>query len=234
MRIGTKVLQYASLNSTNDFIKRHFSTLQSRTVVIADTQKKGRGRFNRQWHSGKGGLWFSILVKHTRPDATFLLTFAAAVSVAKAINDLRIPARIKWPNDIWIREKKVCGILTENMIKGSTINTIVGIGINVNNQIHLSTATTMKKELGKEIDKDILLKRILKYYNTYCSDFQKGSYRKILSDWNRYWLSKGKTVKMKTVNGTFKGTAIGISEEGSLILQTRKGKKTIVEGDVRT
>ncbi len=225
-------IRYAVLASTNEFIMRSYRKLPHGTVVVADTQTKGRGRFNRKWHSGRGGLWFSVLLKHKKPEKTFLLTFAAAVSVAKAIREQGLPAVIKWPNDILIHGRKVCGILTENVVAGKSVATVVGIGINVNNHVGLASATTLKSEKGIEIDKESLLKDVLRYYARYCDAYTKDSYSSILRDWKLLWDSGGKKVRVTTVRGVVSGVAAGISGDGSLIVRAKGREIIVVEGDL--
>jgi BirA family biotin operon repressor/biotin-[acetyl-CoA-carboxylase] ligase len=229
----TNIVRRRVIASTNDFLREHYHSIPHGTVVVADTQTRGRGRFRRRWQSGRGGLWFSILLKQNHVGKTFLLTFAAAVSVVKAVRGLGLPAVVKWPNDVLLSNRKVCGILTENIIKGSSVVTIVGIGINVNNRVDLESATTLKAELGKEADKELLLRRCLLHYSHYCAAYRRKDYSTILRDWRRCWGAKGEEVRVSTINGLVSGTAVGVDDEGDLVVRTKKGGRVVVvEGDL--
>ena len=149
--IGKKVYFFNKIPSTNIYAKQLIKDdIEEGTIVIADVQTSGRGRKNRYWHSPYGGLWLSvILYPDIPPESGMLITMAVSISVAQAIKDVTgIKTEIKWPNDLLLRKKKVCGILTEINAEMHKINyTIVGIGINVNNKIDeklKKTAISMK------------------------------------------------------------------------------------------
>ncbi|MBI5880633.1 biotin--[acetyl-CoA-carboxylase] ligase [archaeon] len=232
MSIHYSVSRYGVLGSTNDFIRRHYKDLPHCAVVVADSQTRGRGRFGRKWHSGKGGLWFSVLFRHRDASRSFLLNFAAAASVASVLRSIGIPAVVKWPNDVLVGKRKVCGILSENIIQGKSVWSVVGIGINVNNHVPLRSATSVKLELGREFDKESLLKKILSRYSQYLSAYKEENDEVILSDWCCYWQSRGKEVCVHTIHGDVKGTASSIDSEGSLFIRSRGMLVKIVEGDV--
>jgi len=232
MAISYRLLRYGILGSTNDFVKRRYKGLPHCAVVVADSQTRGRGRFDRKWHSGKGGLWFSVLFRHKDASRSFLLNFAAAASVASVLRSIGIPAVVKWPNDVLVGGRKICGILSENIIQGKSVWSVVGIGLNVNNRVPLNSATSVKMELGKDVGKESLLKKILSCYSRYLSAYNKRNDKIIISAWCRYWQSRGKKVRVHTVHGDVKGTANSIGSEGSLFIKSRGKLVKIVEGDV--
>jgi BirA family biotin operon repressor/biotin-[acetyl-CoA-carboxylase] ligase len=224
---------FKTLDSTNDYAKEHYAKLPSGSVILADTQTRGRGRFNREWHSGKGGLWFSIVFHHRHPAKSFLLTFAAAASVARAIKELGLAASVKWPNDVYIGGKKVCGILTENVVSGRETVSIIGIGINVNNRVALASATTLRSVLGKRLDKAAIISSVLDKFRDYSEEFKSQRARRIICDWESCWHQRLKNVRLFTVSGVVSGRAVGISPSGALVIKTDSGKqREVLEGDL--
>ena len=152
--IGKKILHFKTIDSTNHFARTLIKEeIDEGSIVVADIQTSGRGRNNRLWSSPIGGLWFSVILY---PDISskkgMTVTMAASVSVADAIKkSFGLNTEIKWPNDILINGKKVCGILTEIETKNDRIfYSIVGIGINVNNDLDSeleNIATSLKIEI---------------------------------------------------------------------------------------
>src|SRR3989338_7594384 len=127
-----KIYRFKSLPSTQDKAKEFSRKGLSNIAVIADIQTKGRGRFKRKWHSQKGSLSMSILLKPSNIKNLQYLTFAAAISVVKSIKkSANLNTKIKWPNDVHYKGKKLCGILTEGIF-GKENYAVVGIGLNVN------------------------------------------------------------------------------------------------------
>lgn len=156
-----EIVRIPEVDSTNNWIAAHETELPSPCLVMAHTQYHGRGQRGNSWESQPGKNFTGSLLFHPQNyEATsqFLLSEAIALSVIDTLQDYGIRAKVKWPNDIYVGDKKICGILTENIILGKHINrTISGIGINVNQEIFISDApnpVSMKNILGKEFDLD--------------------------------------------------------------------------------
>lgn len=224
-----KIHHYKKLNSTNDKAKE----FDENNVIIAETQTKGKGRFNRNWSSGKGGIYMSIVLKPVDNLAHY--TFIAALSVQKAIKKIcNFNARIKWPNDIMADNKKLCGILTENFFKGEISKMIIGIGLNVNNKItsQLKNKTmTLKDIFKRNIDKEKLIKSILVEFKSLYKKYNKKGFKPILTEWKNLSDTLNRNIKVKTLNKTFYGKAIDVDKDCNLILKNSKIKK-IIEGDI--
>jgi BirA family biotin operon repressor/biotin-[acetyl-CoA-carboxylase] ligase len=219
-------------SSTNDFLKKRCSSLPSLSTAVAETQTAGRGRFRRKWKSEKGGLWFSILAKHRYPDKSHLLGFAAAVCVAEELRSRGVDAEIKWPNDVLVKGKKICGILMENIISGEMTNTIIGVGVNLNNSRPLRTATTFELETGKKCSIEGFFKAFLDRYRKMLDAYSQKRYTAVLDRWNVLWGAKGKTLRISTIHGMVKGTAEKIDNDGQLIIKSGRKKTTVNEGDI--
>lgn len=227
-----KIIKLEEVNSTNDYLKERCETLPNFSLVHAKKQTAGRGRFNRKWISEEGGLWFSILIRHKRPDKSFLLCFAAAATIVEVLEKVGVVAEVKWPNDVYVGEKKICGILTENVIFGELANTIIGIGLNVNNPVPLEKTTTIKKERVLDHNIDKILRTFVRSYKKRMRAFSKKNHSAILKDWARFWKERGTFVKRKTVKGIVQGDVLGIDGEGQLILMDCSEKVIVNEGDV--
>ena len=150
MKMHFKIIKFKKINSTSEKAKELAKDGLFDIVVAAEEQTKGKGRFNRKWFSSEGGLYFSVLLKEKNIENAKYLTFIAAVSVVKAIENVAgLKTKIKWPNDIHINKKKLCGILTETFMDC----VVVGVGININqikfNKQISNIATSLKIQLKK-------------------------------------------------------------------------------------
>ena len=148
------------------------------TVIISEIQTHGRGRFNRIWLSPAGGLWFTIILTPFLKEKDFpKTTLITAISIAEILrNDYNIQVHIKWPNDIYYKKSKLCGILTEIEKVEESIFLNIGVGLNVNLnkddlKLYKDRATSIKSIIGKEVEVEILLSKILynfeKHYEYY-------------------------------------------------------------------
>ena len=237
--IGKDVVYFNKINSTNIYCKNLAKeNAADGTVVVADIQEKGRGRKSRAWSSPEGGLWFSVLLKpDIPPQNAMILTMAASISLVEAIKETTgLKPVIKWPNDLLINGKKICGILTELDAEMDKINyAIIGIGINVNNPMDKdleSIASSLKNESNNEVSRVELLKNILaKFDKNY--DYVKSSYyEKIRNLWFSYANIIGKKVKVKREKDVLVGTVSDVDETGRLIVKTDSGFEKIISGDV--
>ena len=232
--IGRKIEHFAVVDSTNDIAKKLAKDGASEgTVVTADMQEGGRGRFGRNWSSPSGGIWFSVIL---RPDTgserapLSLLPLVAGSAVANALNGLYgINAHVRWPNDVLIDEKKVSGILTE--IDTDENFVVVGIGINANIDLNAlpaevrNTATTLKAELKREVSKTTLLNRLFSELDDMYTRFNAGSAIINCS-------TIKKRVKIVTKERELVGIAKEIDETGALILHLEDGStERIISGD---
>ena len=233
-----KIHHFNSLTSTQDKAKDFAEKGVGDIVIVSDIQTKGRGRFKRKWHSGKGGLWMSILLKPKNADNLQYLTFAAAVSVAESIEKAsHLKTNIKWPNDVHYKGKKLCGILTEGVF-GKENFVIVGVGLNVNqnkfNEEIKNTATSLRIIKHKIFDINKLAKRISSgFFELYTYHYNKNKLGKISTVWKKYCDTINKNVTVITKTGKFNGKAIGIDKDCSLLLKLKNNNIVkIIEGDI--
>lgn len=160
-----KMHYYSVLTSTNKKAKE----FDNGNAIIAASQTKGKGRLKRKWSSSKGGIYMSIVLK---PEIKNInkLTMIAARAVQKTLKKSGVITKIKFPNDLQYKGKKICGILTENIFKNNEIEKmIIGIGINTNNSLPKSLgnkAITLKKIIKRKIDNKKIIKQMLKEFNS--------------------------------------------------------------------
>jgi len=237
--IGKDVVYFNKINSTNIYCKNLAKeNAADGTVVVADIQEKGRGRKSRAWSSPEGGLWFSVLLKpDIPPQNAMILTMAASISLVEAIKETTgLKPVIKWPNDLLINGKKICGILTELDAEMDKINyAIIGIGINVNNPMDKdleSIASSLKNESNNEVSRVELLKNILAKFDKNYDYVKSSDYEKIRNLWFSYANIIGKKVKVKREKDVLVGTVSDVDETGRLIVKTDSGFEKIISGDV--
>ena len=237
--IGTNFIFYDEIGSTNEELLNDNTITQHGSVLFADNQFKGRGRLSREWISYKdNSLTFSILLTEKLNAKTLnLINFAAAISVAEAIENLfQLDIRLKWPNDVLVVTRKVCGILVESISKGDKIErVVVGIGVNVNQPMfegHYNIPpTSIRKEFGKVVSRERLLAEILNEFETNLKKVHKNPLI-ILDNWRMRCKMIGEKVKVQDGEKEIFGIFEDIDENGFLILRDNKGTKKIFNGDV--
>lgn len=227
---GKNIVYMRVCDSTNELAKREI-TMPHGTVFIANKQTKGKGRLGRSWESEKNsGIYMSMLIKEPLPlTDVSQLTLVAGVAVCRALG---YDTKIKWPNDIVIGTRKVCGILTEKT--GDAI--ICGIGINVNTKSfphHLSEiATSLYIESGEKFDRDYICALVLNEFELLYNQFKEGGFAEIHGQYFDLCITLGHDV-VATQNGEeICGFACGISPEGGLIIDTEEGEVTVSSGEV--
>ncbi|MHA2431286.1 MAG: biotin--[acetyl-CoA-carboxylase] ligase [Promethearchaeota archaeon] len=239
--IGQKVYYFDSITSTNTYAKNlvEENNISEGTVIVADIQTKGRGRKNRTWFSSKGGLWFStVLYPRIPPESGMLVTMTSSISVAQAIKDMiGLKPVIKWPNDLLLNGKKVCGILTELNAELDQINyIIVGIGINVYNNLDEeinSLGTTLKDEFNKNISRVKLLRLILEYFDENYARLIYKDFEGIRNLWFSYANILGKKILVDNENKAFEGIVNDVDDSGCLIVKTESDVVRVVSGDIK-
>lgn len=241
--IGKKILFYQTVDSTNTLAADLADNAEEGTVIIADSQKKGKGRLGRLWVSpSKSNIYMSIILKPRldTQDAT-LLTLMSAVACAKALKDLTgLKVFIKWPNDLMLSNKKVGGILTEIKIeKGKILNAIVGIGININIDVKefplnlRKIATSLKYETGRAYSRTDIIAGVLNEIDTWYQILQEAGSMPIFSEWKQLSFFLGTEVIVTLNKKILKGIAESIDEKGMLLLRLESGQlKRISSGDL--
>ena len=241
--IARTILYKESTNSTNTDVKALMEDGgKSGILLVADEQLKGRGRRGRDWETPKGTTISMTLGLKPEfpPDCASMLTLINAMSVARAIKEqLSLDAKIKWPNDIVIGGKKVCGILTEMSAEAGYIHyVVIGTGINANIDLFpeeiKDTATSLKSELGKPILRAPLIALVMQYFEEYYEIFLETlDLSKLLPFYEELLVNNQKEVKVLDPIEEYQGIARGIDKMGQLLVELKDGTmKSVYAGEV--
>jgi BirA family biotin operon repressor/biotin-[acetyl-CoA-carboxylase] ligase len=242
-RFGKHIVFLREIGSTNDYAKELASYgAEEGTVVIAETQTKGRGRLERKWISPKGGLYMSLVLRPSRrANETVKLIFVAGLAVAEILKDVYgLGVETKWPNDVLVKGKKICGILCEMNATGEKVNfAVVGIGVNANFNVKKTlptelagTATSIEDQLGRQIRLEELFKTLNERLERVYLSFLKEGFAVVIDEWKRYAAFLGKQVEVTSGADRFSGIAVNVDSDGSLILRQGDNLVRIVSGDL--
>ncbi len=227
-------------DSTNNECKRQAEKgCADGLLVVSEYQSKGKGRLGRAWSSEpSAGLYMSIVLKpEISPSEAPQLTLIAGMAVTKAIRSITgLKVGIKWPNDVVINGKKLCGILTEMSAEIDRIKYVVtGIGVNINNSSFdaelKNKATSIYIETGKSYKRsvfaDTIVNELMGYYDIFC----KKGFSGLRDEYNKYCLNKGKIVRT-TGKNAIKGKALGVNDRGELLIETDTSIVPVLSGEV--
>jgi len=218
---------FKSIGSTNDYLKD--TAIAPKTVAIAAVQTKGRGKHGARWVSGKGGLWFSFVLKDNLKDPYFYVILSS-VAVAMALEEHGLRPVIKWPNDITINGLKICGMLIEK--DGFNKRVVTGIGINVNNKVPKGEgikAISLKALKIKETPYG-LLEKTLRIADNLIGIRPR---RKVVMEWvKRQSGLEGREIKLIRRGTQCSYTVKGVTDKGALVVKGPKGKQITLNGEI--
>ncbi len=211
-------------------------------LFVAEQQTEGKGRLGRPWHSPpRTGIWMSLILRPPIPltEASHL-TILASLGIKQGIERVTgLPIQIKWPNDLMINGKKICGILTELRGEQDRIHYVIfGIGVNVNTPVEKfpeelrSIATSLAIEAGQTFHRATLIAAILEELEKVYEQYLASGFGKIKKQWEDESQIKGKQVIARTFQGTIQGIAEGLNSQGALILQTDRGWVPVLTADI--
>ena len=233
--LGRELLIMAETSSTNAAALSSIGQRQNGSIILAETQRKGRGRLSRSWASPPGGIWMSLVLKPDIPlSSVYRIAMAVSVSLCRALSSqLGLETGIKWPNDLLIREKKVCGILMEVGAQVDRLDyAVVGAGINANNDPSAFPgqwrSTSLAAELGRGIDRCALIAAIFNEMEEALDDMDS---HELYQEWRSRSLTLGRQVKIISADGDLSGQVVDLDQDGALILQQGQNKKRILAGD---
>lgn len=241
--VAKEVLYFDTIDSTNTKAQELAEKgYPSGTLVVADKQESGKGRRGRSWVSPSGtGIFMTLMIKpDINPNNASMLTLVAALAVAKAITSVTgEEALIKWPNDIVVNGKKVCGILTEMNAQFDYINHIVvGIGINVHNESFPEEISQMASSLmieagGKRFHRAQIIAETMSYFEQYYDTFLKTQdLSALVREYDELLVNRNKSVRVLDPKEPFDGKAMGITPKGELIVETWESRKLVSSGEV--
>jgi BirA family biotin operon repressor/biotin-[acetyl-CoA-carboxylase] ligase len=236
--IGQEVTCYPSLPSTNDVARRKARQgAKEGTVIVAEEQTAGRGRIKRRWLSPRGSIALSIILY---PPLAYLpsLIMVASLAVARSIEQVtNLKAQIKWPNDVLLNDKKICGILVESDVRGNKVDyAVIGIGINVNLKLSdfpriAPLATSLSREMGSDVPRLKIIRGLLAEAEKLYLALPDGD--SVFKQWRDRLVTLGKEVQVSSGEAVHKGIAESVAADGSLLLRRPDGSLLkIVAGDV--
>ena len=211
------VIELDVVDSTNNYIKQNLDKLDNYTLVTAKHQTRGKGRITRSWYDDRNSLTSSMLIKDVKGDPKHL-SLIASYAVFKALKELDLDVKIKWPNDIFLNDKKLCGILIETVITDK-IDSVIGFWINTNTKAFPESiiATSIYLEKGIEIDNLKLSKRVCELI---VEGYEKIDFKDIikLNKDNAYLM--GKKVRLNYYGDGIEGVVKDLDENGNIIIDT--------------
>ncbi len=217
-----KIIRLQSVDSTNNYIKSlDEATSRDNLIVLADEQTCGRGSGQNSWESEKGkNLTFSILMHpaYLQPKQQFLLSMA----ISNAISDTIDGSSIKWPNDIYVGDKKICGILFECKLQGNYLkDCIIGIGLNVNQTTFMSDApnpTSLKLLTDKEWDKEVILSEIINNFQQQTKMLENNHEADVRNQYMSRLYRKNGFFQFRDSHGIFSAKIHNIENDGRIVL----------------
>ena len=242
--MGRSIHHFHSMDSTNSVAYQlALEGAEEGEVVVAESQKKGRGRLGRKWYSPPlTNLYLSVILRpEIPPQQASLITLMAAVATATAIHKFSgLQPMIKWPNDILLRNRKVAGLLNEIHSEMDRIHFVVlGIGVNLNMDEKMFSkeirglATSLKREMGQSVSRKAFLQTLLEELEIWYEIFLKEGASPVLKAWRERAQIQGRPVKVTSSGEVLSGTAIDVDSDGALILEMKKGEqKRVVAGDI--
>ena len=242
-KMGKNIIYFDDIDSTNIKGKELAQkNIEDGSIIIAEKQTLGSGRFNRKWVSPSGGLWFSLILRpNIPPNEAPKTTQIAAASIYKALNDLNIISTIKWPNDILLNDKKLCGILAEMKCDMDSVHYLVlGIGMNINinesdfDESIKSTATSLKIQCNKQFERSEILAAFLNHFETLYNKFLYNlDLSETISICREHSSIFGKQAKLITYNTEEIVTCVSLSDTGDLIVKDSIGnEKAVLTGEI--
>lgn len=231
-RLERNLIHLEVVDSTNDYASDliRSSKVPSGTTILALNQKNGRGQRSAMWTTeASKNLTFSLIFfSDLKIEKAFYLNIAASLAVFKTLEDLKIPSKIKWPNDILVNGNKICGILIDNVFSGKKIqSSVIGIGLNVNQKDfeELLNATSIVNELGCELEVIDIYNQLFGYLDFYLNLLMESNYKVLLDRYYEQLLGLNKKGEFEKNGQIMEGMITGISEIGLLKIMTNLGEQ---------
>jgi BirA family biotin operon repressor/biotin-[acetyl-CoA-carboxylase] ligase len=242
--LGKRIFYFDTIDSTQNFATKIASSQKENgTIIISKHQTDGKGRMNRKWKSPTGGIWMSVIIQ-PEFDISYITLVPIATSLALCIaieKTLKIKPKLKWPNDILLKEKKVAGILLDTSIQSNKIeNLVLGIGINfkinpfklessIKNTRNFYGVNTLVKKNEKPL---ILIKQFLYELENVFQLIDSGFTKKIITEWTIRSSTIGKNISVTTDKGKITGNATKLDNDGALIISKGQKNSRLLVGDI--
>jgi len=222
--IASDILVFDTISSTQDYIFDNLHSLKKGTVVLADTQEKGRGRLGRLWYSPPGtGIYMSILFPDISiPEVHSQISLFTSLTLTEFLDDrYKLPFKVRWPNDIMVNGFKIAGVLGEQ--RYNTV--VVGVGLNVNNNTHqlVEGASSLYLLTGQFQNRNTIVADFLNHYGRSISEWKEGRFEYIRRMWLNYTSLKGKPVRAQVDSRFIEGVVEDLDSDCSLVIRNSHG-----------
>ena len=220
--IGSKIIHLESVDSTNNYAANlvHQGNYAHGTVILSDDQFLGKGQRGSEWLTKKGEnltCSFIICPDKLSVDEQFLLTCLVALSIVEVLKEYGIEACVKWPNDIYVNQQKIGGVLIENFLQGNSIKTsIIGVGLNVNSSPAGFNAVCIQHLILNHLKPFDVLLRLIGRLNNWYMELNNGNFNMLLTSYNELLLGLNRSMSFEDDQGLFKGKVLKVSSNGSL------------------
>lgn len=231
--LGKNIIYKQEVTSTNDLAKEIAKNADSHgTIILAERQTKARGRLGRTWSSNNSdGIWMSIILKAcAEPFVSQRITLLLAVTIWQSLNKATgVSCEIKWPNDLLLNGKKICGVLCESKILGSQSNYVIaGIGININQDFFeddlKNKATSLKMHTGKNFQKDEIINDLIIRLNKNYRVMDEDAWKEILDFYKLKCSTLGKLLKIASLDNGKIYKAVDINENGNILVMDNESE----------
>jgi len=234
-RLGGEVFYFETVDSTNNCARNALHEgADHGSLFLADSQRMGRGRFGRSWQSTPGaGIYLSVILRPNldREDCPKVSLIAGLAAVLAVNRIAGVHANLKWPNDVLLGGKKICGILSEfHSPTPDNCGIIVGVGVNVHHDRDCfkgdleNTATSLEIESGRSLNRNDLIVAFLEDLDSHLSLLENGDFKRAVDLWMENCEMFGKEINISQGGSTFRGKALGLDEQGNLLLELDGGK----------
>ncbi len=241
------VIRLVEVESTNRYALERFAALEHGQVVVADRQTAGRGRLDRAWNSSvEGNLYASLVLKVPQaapaqppPPGLPNLTQYAALALARVVEGCGVVPSVKWPNDVLVEGRKLAGILAEAVSSdGQMLGVVLGIGVNLAmSAAEIAAidqpAASLNLLLGRPVDRDGFLDALLREFSAGYAAFMESGFASVRSEFLSRTPFLGRSISVHSANSRIAGIACDITDEGSLVVLTPRGRVQLTLGDVQ-
>ncbi len=245
-RIGSQVYLFGEVSSTNVVLRRLAETgAADGTVVLAEAQTMGRGRLGKPWYSPAGlNLYASVLLRPAiAPAAVPVFAFISSLAVTDAVRAEGVPARIKWPNDVLVGERKVAGTLVTYAVAGEIVEyVILGIGVNLNVDRSAlrpalgpaaAAATSLREAIGRRIDRNGFTVAFLECLERWDDQYRSRGPEPLMSAWRERDALTGRAVEIREDGASYAAEALGVNDDGRLVVEDARGvRHQVLTGEV--
>lgn len=228
-----RMIELGDVDSTNNFL-RHFAAPGDRRMMLvtAEFQTAGRGSDQNRWESARGEnllLSLRVMPQQLPANRMFAISEAAALAVADALNVFAPGFKVKWPNDVYHGDSKVCGMLIENDLQGRFVQrSTIGIGINVNQRTFLSDAPnprSLAQITGHDVERRFVLEQFMEHFTRNMATINRGELDALHASYLENLYRKDEEHTYSDKDGTFRATLIDVEPTGHLILQDTDGQR---------